>query len=267
MSREHSSYVGIVEPPDEPLISRRAGCHIEENDITLSNQILGTGRFGDVTLGYWLSSPVACKRILPAEELTDVVRSRLESEVTALVAALAHPNLLPLYGITRGPQGSIYLVSRLAMGGSLKARVAALRVSNALLPIPEFMNVATSVTSGLAFLHSGGLVYRDLKSGGVLFGAMGVDGMSVVLDAEFGVVRFLLDQIAALHTRTSPGTGMALDAAYMAPEVLRLDASARVPQPPADIYSLGMVLYEMSVGHPPFRALREIEVRRARRVW
>ena len=83
--------------PCEPLISRRSnGAHIESEDLLISKQILGTGRFGDVTLGYWLSSPVACKRILPAEELTKAVLERLESEISALVGALAHPNLLPL---------------------------------------------------------------------------------------------------------------------------------------------------------------------------
>ena len=149
------------------------------------------------------------------------------------------------------------------MGGSLKGRVHNLKAQGVLLPPIDFLHVATSVASGLAFLHSGGLVYRDLKSGGVLFGATGVSGFSVVLDAEFGVVRFLLDQIAALHTRTSPGVGAALDAAYMAPEMLKTfvgASSGPTPLPPADIYSLGCVLYECVVGHPPFRGLREIEI-------
>jgi serine/threonine protein kinase len=144
------------------------------------------------------------------------------------------------------------------MGGSLKARVASLKTEGLLLSPIEFLNVATCVTSGLAFLHSGGLVYRDLKSGGVLFGGTGTT--SVVLDAEFGVVRFLLDQIAALHTRTSPMAGAALDAAYMAPEMLTTEKTSCLPDPPVDIYSLGCVLYECMVGHPPFRGLREIEV-------
>ena len=87
---------GIVAPA-APLITRRKNvAHIESADLLQTHEVLGTGRFGDVTLGYWLSSPVACKRILPAAELTAAVLERLESEVSALVSALAHPNLLPL---------------------------------------------------------------------------------------------------------------------------------------------------------------------------
>jgi len=59
--------------------------HIDEADLTLTTELLGTGRFGDVLFARWLESPVACKRILPAAETTVAVRARLESEVASLV--------------------------------------------------------------------------------------------------------------------------------------------------------------------------------------
>lgn len=252
-----SSTAGTGRHPSLPDLPLRRGV-IPTTDLVITTDSLGSGRLGTVLRAEWLASSVAVKRIVPASEITSEVRAHLEREVSLLVSLLAHPNLLPLYGITSSPSGSIYLVTKLCAGGSLKARVYNLREAGAVMPPSEFFHVARSVASGLAFLHAGGLVYRDLKTGNVLLGADRERG-TIQLDCEFGVIRFLLDQVAALHTRTSPATGHALDSAYVAPELLQGgDAAARVGGAcgsSVDVYSFGMLLFEMVTGWPPFRAL------------
>ena len=243
------------EPPKLPVLPAHCG-FIPNADLVIKSVTLGTGRFGNVLHAEWLGSAVAVKRIVPAAEVSHSIRHSLEKEVSLLVALLAHPNVLPLYGITNCDAGSIYLVSKLCAGGSLKKRVYDLREAGVVISQGEFFHVARSIASGLCFLHDKGLVYRDLKSGNVLLG-LGEDRErnSVLIDAEFGVVKYLLDEIAALHTRTSPKTGHNIDSAYMSPELLDESKRTEPPSVKSDIYSFAMVLYEIVTGWPPFRTL------------
>jgi serine/threonine protein kinase len=238
-------------PPSLPILPAHCG-FIPNADLVIKSVTLGTGRFGNVLQAEWLGSAVAVKRIVPAAEVSHSIRHALEKEVSLLVALLAHPNVLPLYGITNCDAGSIYLVSKLCAGGSLKKRVHDLREAGGVISQGEFFHVARSIASGLCFIHDKGLVYRDLKSGNILLG-LGEDRErnSILLDAEFGIVRCLLDEIAALHTRTSPKTGHNIDSAYMSPELFRTEP----PSAAGDIYSFAMVLYEIVTGWPPYRTL------------
>jgi serine/threonine protein kinase len=79
----------------------------------------------------------------------------------------------------------------------------------------------------------------------------------VLLDAEFGVIRHILDSFTALKERTSPAEGSSLDAAYLAPELSLATDEVPVAQPPGDIYSFAMVLFEMATGRAPFLASAE----------
>ena len=111
-----------------PLTPRNA--LIPQCDISVhSGEELGAGRLGSVAGASWLEQPCAIKRIIPSSEERNNpgVGKRLEKEVEELIPHLCHPNLLPLYGICEQPDGALYLVFKLAVRGSLSARLRARR--------------------------------------------------------------------------------------------------------------------------------------------
>jgi serine/threonine protein kinase len=208
---------------------------------------------------------VAVKRIIPASENSAEVLGKLERELSQLVPHLLHPCILPVYGLLETDHGEVFLVSQRCKG-SLAGHVLALRNAGQLMPRREVFRICRGVLSALAFLHSREcpIVYRDLKPSNVLLD----DNGGIFLDSEFGVVRALLDLLAAINTRTSPPEGGALDAAYLACELLEASSGpgagsserAAAEQPACDIYSFSLLLYAMATGRPPFAGLREVQV-------
>lgn len=121
-------------------------------------------------------------------------------------------------------------------GGDLKAL---LRENGPLAPA-EVARVGEDVAAGLAAVHDVGVVHRDVKPANILMDDATTPATPRV--ADFGVAR-ICDTVASSHVTGIMGTPL-----YMAPEIL----SAQVPSPAADIYSLGIVLYEAACGTPPF---------------
>src|SRR5262249_33842245 len=121
-------------------------------------------------------------------------------------------------------------------GESLAARLARGRFED----VAEAVGVATQVAAALAAVHAAGLVHRDLKPGNVL-----LDGTGRAVLTDFGLARLLDDRAGITAAGVMVGTP-----AYMAPEQVSGDFGPVGPW--TDVYSLGLVLYEMLTGRLPF---------------
>ena len=179
-------------------------------------------------------------KLIPPHLLDDpVARKRFEQEARTL-SRLSHPNVAALYEFDSF-EGQPYLVMELLSGVPLLQKLA-----NGPLPLPEFYALATQLAGGLAAAHAVGIVHRDLKPGNILITA---EGHLKILD--FGLATFAP---AALATAAGNAERLTQDGAfvgtlpYMSPEQLL----GRTVDARSDLYSTGVVLYEMVTGHLPF---------------
>ena len=179
-----------------------------------------------------LDREVALKVMAPAlaanAEFTD--RFLKEGRITA---KLSHPNLVTVFDI--GSHGTVYyLAAEYIPGGTLRERV------DKGLSVGESLDIVCDVARGLQFAHDMGFVHRDVKPGNVLFKA---DGTAVL--ADFGIAKAMDAKSGATMAGASIGTPD-----YMSPE----QARAEQVDGRSDLYSLGVMLYEMLTGETPYQA-------------
>ena len=194
---------------------------------------LGRGGMGIVYRAHdpRLGRDVALKFLPPQLNLSEGSEERLLEEARA-AAALEHPNVCTVHEIGETEDGRVFLAMPCYEGQSLTERL-----SKGPLPVDEAVGIAAQIARGLSAAHARGIVHRDVKPGNVL---LGQDGVVKLLD--FGLAK----AIDATLTRPGiqPGT-----VGYMSPEQARGDpVDART-----DLWSLGVVLYEMLTGARPFR--------------
>ncbi len=181
-------------------------------------------------------------KVLPPEMGAGVNAERFEREIQ-LAARLQHPHIVPL--LTAGAAGDLlYYVMPFIQGESLRVKLA----REGELPVADAARILREVVDALAYAHRHGVVHRDIKPDNVML----ADGHAVVTD--FGVAKALEGGQAAQHTggMTLTSLGVALGTpAYMAPEQAAADPHV---DHRADIYSVGVLAYEMLAGQPPFTA-------------
>jgi serine/threonine protein kinase len=202
---------------------------------------LGAGGFGAVYKASQASvgREVAIKIILPGlANQPDFIR-RFETEAQ-VIARLEHHSIVPLYDYWREPDGA-YLVMRWLRGGSL-----ADLLKNGALDIETTARILDQVSAALAFAHRSNIIHRDMKPGNIL-----LDEDNNAYLADFGIAKDL---------RQPDGSGTQVDAIvgsldYISPEQARSEPVT----PRTDIYSLGVVLYEMLTGQHPFPGITSIE--------
>ncbi|MBC8194750.1 MAG: Stk1 family PASTA domain-containing Ser/Thr kinase [Acidimicrobiia bacterium] len=196
---------------------------------------IARGGMADVYLArdLLLDRPVAVKVLFDefADEPDFVERFRREAQAAA---NLNHPNIVSVYDWGE-EQGTYFIVMEYVEGRSLAEII---RTEGALHP-DRAADIATDVTAALGFAHRNGLVHRDVKPGNVLVTTGGQ-----VKVADFGIATAIA---GAQHDLTRDGTVMGT-ATYFSPE----QAQGRQVDPRSDLYSLGVVLYEMLLGRPPF---------------
>jgi len=177
-----------------------------------------------------LSRNVALKFPLLDRDVSDIARVLSLREARA-AGALDHPNVCPIYDVGESPQGP-FLVMPLYSGETLKERISRAGA----IPVAEALDVLEQVAAGLACAHAAGIVHCDVKPGNIMLLS---DGTVKILD--FGLARAKSADYAA-------SSGVVGTVAYMAPEQLRNDpVDAR-----ADLWALGVILYEMLCGARPF---------------
>jgi Tol biopolymer transport system component/tRNA A-37 threonylcarbamoyl transferase component Bud32 len=166
--------------------------------------------------------------------LLERMLKRFEREAKSL-ARLSHPNVVKVldYG---EHEGAPFIVMEFIPGGTLKDRLAGNR-----LPWHESVRLMLPIAQALAYAHDAGIIHRDIKPSNILITQSGEPMLS-----DFGIAKILADETTVELTATGAGIGTP---EYMAPEQGMGHADAR-----ADIYALGIVLYQMITGHVPFRA-------------
>jgi eukaryotic-like serine/threonine-protein kinase len=203
--------------------------------------LIGEGAFGRVYRGRdrRLARPVAVKVIKPwwAEDSAWVQRFQREAQ---LLARISDPGIVQIYDIGHAASGPYY-VAELVDGESL-----AERLRRGPLPTAEARAIAEQLAHALAGAHAQGIVHCDVKPANVLITA----AAGKVKVGDFGVARL------AEGTSQAPSATVAGTPRYMSPE----QARGQPTGPATDVYSAGVVLYEMLVGEPPFASGSAVEL-------
>jgi serine/threonine-protein kinase len=156
------------------------------------------------------------------------------------MARLHHENIVTIFSVDE-ERGAHFIVMEYFPGMDLRARIKARRA----LPIHESVDIALQIANALTFAHSQGIVHRDIKPANIL-----VDTRGRVKLTDFGIA-------AALDEASITSTGQIIGTPeYMSPE----QAAGREVDGRTDLYSLGIVLYEMVVGQTPFRNMPKTSI-------
>ncbi|MDM7920717.1 MAG: protein kinase [Pyrinomonadaceae bacterium] len=212
-----------------------AGTHIGRYEIRSK---IGEGGMGEVyeALDSELDRNVAIK-ILPFEFTEDEDRRSRFRQEAKVVSALNHPNILTIYEIGENEHGS-YLATELVEGRTLREVL-----KSESLTLPRILRIIEQTANALTAAHQAHIVHRDIKPENIM-----VRPDSIVKVLDFGLAKSKLTLAGDnADNKTIPGTVMG-SARYMSPEQARgLEVDERT-----DIWSLGVVLYEMLIGNVPF---------------
>ena len=205
---------------------------------------LGAGGMGEVYLAWdcGLERNVALK-VLPQDVASDQQRMNRFIQEARAASALNHPNILSIHDVGE-TDSTQFIVTEYVEGETLRQRLSTGRMD-----VREAISVATQVASALSEAHGAGIVHRDIKPENVM---LRNDGVAKVLD--FGIAKLAASRTPAADTEaptrvvnTLPGTVLGT-VSYMSPEQARgLEVDGRT-----DIWSLGVVLYEVVSGRVPF---------------
>ena len=256
----HKSAAGFIEQPAVELAADlfvQKTINIMDGKKIGSYQVLsliGKGGMGEVYLArdLKLGRKVALK-VLPDQFIQDVVRVKMFAREARTASALNHPNIITIFDIGQ-VDGTHFIATEYIEGQTVRLR---LRASE--MPMPEIIETAIQTANALAAAHEVGVVHRDIKPENVM---IRYDGYIKVLD--FGLAK-LNEASTTNHgdlpsetkrtVYTLPGAVMGT-ASYMSPEQIR----GETVDGRSDIFSLGVLIYEMAAGKTPFTGATAIEI-------
>ena len=235
-----SEPVGHLIPDDKPILV--SGQRLEHYEVIAP---LGKGGMGQVYLAVdtRLRRKVAIK-LLPASYTNDADRIMRFEQEAQTASALNHPNIVTIHEI--GRSDSLQFISTEFIDGATLRE----HLNNSRMPVTEVLEVAAQVASALQAAHDAGIIHRDIKPENLMVRR---DGIVKVLDfglaklgsQDFPAIQFSDDSSSPVDTKAGVVMGTI---GYMSPEQARgEEVDVRT-----DIWSLGVVLYEMTSGHAPF---------------
>ena len=206
------------------------------NDRYEIHKRVGRGGMADVFLArdLLLDRQVAIKVLFPEYAIDPNFVERFRREAQA-AANLSHPNIVNVYDWGKY-EGTYFIAMEYVQGRTL----AEILKSNRRLTPKQAAEIASEVAAALGFAHEAGLAHRDIKPANILIGTSGQ-----VKVADFGIARAMNAATEANLTQAGSVMGTA---SYFSPE----QAQGAQPDPRSDLYSLGIVMYEMVAGKPPF---------------
>jgi WD40 repeat protein/serine/threonine protein kinase len=219
----------------EDLIERKLG-----GDVYELRELIGRGGFGGVYRAYHKSTDrdVAIKIILPKYANRAYFVRNFEYEAR-LIARLEHLHIVPLYDYWRDPKGA-YIVMRLLKGGSLRASL----LQDGPWRVEDVARALQQIAEALSTAHTNGVIHQDLKSANIL-----LDMENNTYLSDFGIAKDLTES-SPQQDADDPDNIVRGSPEYMSPEqILNSTISSRT-----DTYSLGIVLFEMLTGVPPFQS-------------
>ena len=228
-----SSLLGAVSD-DSQHVPLSAGDSIGRYRIV---RAIGRGGMGVI---YLASDPrlnrLVALKLLPAHLSVDSnARRRFEEEARA-ASLLDHTNIATVYEVDETADGRLFIAMAYYEGETLRDKL-----QRGALAITDVVTLAIQIADGLKAAHAAGLVHRDIKPGNIIVTSKGVAKI-----VDFGIARIATDEI----TQNSATAGTI---AYMSPEQTR----GAPPDPRMDVWSFGVMLYEMLTGARPFRGDRD----------
>jgi len=210
-------------------------------------RVIGQGGLGVVFEADALdgSGKRAVKMLRPEFAESPEILDRFLDEIMPSVR-IDHPGVARVYEAVRAADGTPYLVMELLIGQPLSSRMNRGRV-----PAPQAAAIVKNMLEALAVAHAAGVVHRDLKPGNIFMVGDVIDGSDVKL-LDFGIA-LVVDAAGGMQRKTR--TGMMLGTpGYMSPEQIR---SIKQADARADLWSVGIIFYEMLTGAPAFDAENE----------
>ncbi|CAO2828745.1 unnamed protein product [Amaranthus hypochondriacus] len=229
-----------------PPLSNKCDWEFDPTELDFSSSsMIGKGSFGEILKAFWRGTPVAVKRILPSLSDDRLVIQDFRHEVILLVK-LRHPNIVQFLGAVTEKK-PLMLITEYLRGGDLHQY---LKEKGALSPSTA-INFALDIARGMAYLHNepNVIVHRDLKPRNVLLVNSNTDHLKV---GDFGLSKLIRVQNAHDVYKMTGETG---SYRYMAPEVFK----HRKYDKKVDVFSFGMILYEMLEGEPPLASYEPYE--------
>ena len=203
--------------------------------------LIGRGGMGEVyrAVDTRLGRSVAIKVMRDTHGERGVAVHRFLREARA-ASTLNHPNIVVVHDIGETADGRHYIVQEFIDGVTLRMQMAQP------LPVATVIDVGRQVALALAAAHAAGIVHRDIKPENVMVRA---DGYAKVLDFGLARVAEIGSPTVTTHAATDTTAGLMLGTlTYMSPEQLRGQSAGQ----PADVFALGITMYEMAAGHRPF---------------